>query len=173
MFIIMDNRLPHNGKESFLYGGLICLITVMVMLILNIGSSFGRIDIGVLREVLKLAPIVWLIAMIVEGLIVGKIADKLVTIFSDPADGFNARILFTILFCVTGMSSLMTIIGGWLGEGKICLEPFLTFFGHWPRNFFVAFWCEVLLAQPFARLVMKRIHLRKKILKVEDSNDED
>lgn len=157
----MDNRLPHNDKEGVLYGGLICLVTVIVMLLLNISTSFGKIDFEVLLTILKLIPVVWIVAMLVEGFVVGKIADKLVLIFIESTDGFNARILFNILFCVTGMSATMTIIGGWLGAGRICLEPFLTFFNHWPRNFFVALWCEILLAQPLARFVMRRIHLKK------------
>ena len=36
-----ETRLPRNGKEGILYGGIICIITVIVMLILNIGTAFG------------------------------------------------------------------------------------------------------------------------------------
>lgn len=42
------------------------------------------------------------------------------------------------------------------------LKPIITFAEHWPRNFCVAFWCEILLAQPIARFVMKQIHKTKK-----------
>ena len=35
---IMDKRLPYNEKEGLIYGGIIALITVIVMLFLNIGT---------------------------------------------------------------------------------------------------------------------------------------
>lgn len=50
------------------------------------------------------------------------------------------------------------IYGGMIGESKLSMEPFIIFASHWPRNFFVAFWCEMLLAQPTARKVMKLLH---------------
>lgn len=60
------------------------------------------------------------------------------------------------------MSFIMTIIGGMYGEilniKSITLKPILDIPLHWPRNFFVAFWCEIILAQPLARFVMKKIH---------------
>lgn len=155
-----EKRLPRNAKEELLYGGVICLITVIIMLILNIGTAFGGFYKESILAILKLIPIIWIIAMLIEALIVWKIAERLVKKFTDSSDGFNTKILFNILFCVTGMSASMTIIGGLIGTG-LSWEPFLTFFSHWPRNFFVAFWCEILLAQPIARIMMKRLHTHK------------
>lgn len=151
-----ETRLPRSGKEGLLYGGVICLVTVIVMLTLNIGTLFG-LSLQTLFIILRLIPIIWVVAMLIESLIIGKIAEKLVVKFTEPSDGFNTRILFTILFCVTGMSATMTIVGSLIGNG-LSLEPFKTFFLHWPRNFCVAFWCEILLAQPAGRLVMKILH---------------
>lgn len=157
-----EKRLPKNEKEGLLYGGIIAIITVIVMLFLNIGTAFGGINIESLKAILVLTPIIWIIAILLESLVVGKIAEKLVEYFTEPTDGFNTKILFNILFCVTGMSSIMTIVGGMIGAGKFTLEPFQTFLSHWPRNFCVAFWCEILLAQPLARKVMKIIHKNEK-----------
>lgn len=156
----MDKRLPYNEKEGLIYGGIIALITVIVMLFLNIGTSFGMINLKVLLIILKMIPIIWLTAMLVEHFIVGKISDKLMSIFTTNNDSFNSKVLFNILFCVTGMSMIMTILGSMIGQGKLSLEPFATFLTHWPRNFCVAFWCEILLAQPAARYIMKLIHSR-------------
>lgn len=156
-----ENRLPKTKKEGFLYGGIIALITVVIMVFLNITTSLGKIDKEVLSIIGVSIPIFWIIAMIIENFIVGRIAEKLVEKFTEPTDGFNTKILFNILFCVTGMSFLMTIIGGMYGEilsGSISINPILDVPSHWPRNFFVAFWCEILIAQPVARFVMKKIH---------------
>lgn len=160
-----EKRLPRSQKEGLLYGSIICLVTVIVMLFLNIGTSIGRIDFNTIAIILKMVPVIFIVAMLVESFVVGKIAGKLVEKFSNPSDGFNAKILFNILFCVTGMSAIMTIIGGMIGQGKISLEPFETFLSHWPRNFCVAFWCEILLAQPLARFVMKSIHKKEEKIK--------
>lgn len=162
-----EKRLPKNGKEGLLYGGIIAIITVIVMLFLNIGTAFGGINKEAIKVIIKLIPIIWIIAMLLEYLVVGKIAEKLVEHFTKSTDGFNAKILFNILFCVTGMSAMMTIIGGMIGAGKLTLEPFETFLSHWPRNFCVAFWCEILIAQPIARKVMQIIH-KNKALKAKD-----
>lgn len=153
-----EKRLPRNGKEGLLYGGVIAFITVIVMLSLNVFTAVHKINLDILLSIIKLISIIWVIVMLLEGLVVGKISNKLVEHFSSEGDGFNAKILFNILFCVTFMSISMTIIGGMIGMGKFTLEPFKTFLTHWPRNFCVAFWCEILLAQPIARFVMKLIH---------------
>lgn len=60
-----EQRLPQNGKEGFLYGGTICLITVIVMLILNISTSLNKFDLETLIIVAKMLPIIWIVAMLV------------------------------------------------------------------------------------------------------------
>lgn len=157
-----ETRLPSNGKEGFLYGGIICLTTVIVMMLVNLGIANGGIDLNVILNILMIAPIMFVIGMLLETLLVGRIAEKLVMKFTEPSDSFNTKILFNILFCVTGMSFIMTIVGAYVGQllgpESLSLEPIITFPSHWPRNFFAAFWCEVLLAQPLARFAMKKLH---------------
>jgi len=92
--------------------------------------------------------------------------------FSDTTDGFNAKMLFTIFFTVIGMSLIMTLIGDMLGNG-ISLASFAAL-SHWPRNFSIALFCELLIAQPLARFVMKTLHLRQESkLTVEDNSSID
>ncbi|WP_343042110.1 hypothetical protein [Ornithinibacillus caprae] len=91
-------------------------------------------------------------------LVANPIVSKLVPKFVGPNDGFNAKVLFTILFNVTILSILLTVIGSWIGMGEISMEPVQSFFYSWPRNFFIAFWVELLIAQPIARFAMKKLH---------------
>lgn len=44
---------------------------------------------------------------------------------------------------------------------EISLEPFRNFLHIWPRNFGIAFWIELSIAQPIARCVMKTLHSRQ------------
>ena len=43
----------------------------------------------------------------------------------------------------------------------ISLAPFQQFFYKWPRNFTIALLTEMLIAQPIARYVIYRRHLKK------------
>jgi len=53
------------------------------------------------------------------------------------------------------------VIGSWIGMREITVEPIQNFFYAWPRNFFIAFWVETLIAQPIARFAMKQLHARQ------------
>lgn len=165
---VKENRLPHNAKEGMLYGAIICAITAIIMSTVNISLGFGKFDTEVLLIVLKSLPLVWIIAMLLETLVVGRIAEKLMHTFSDTTDGFNAKILFTIFFTVIGMSLSMTVIGDMMGNG-ISLASFAAL-AHWPRNFCIALFCELLIAQPPARFVMKKLHERQENNMITEDN---
>ncbi len=109
-------------------------------------------------ETIQVIPFVWVCVVLLVTLVVNPIVNKLVQKFIEPTDSFNARVLFTILFSVTILSILLTVIGSWIGMRGISLEPIQTFFYDWPRNFFIAFWVEILIAQPIARFAMKKLH---------------
>ncbi len=155
-----ETRLPRNEKEGLLYGFIIALITSLVMITLNVGTEMGRIDGEVALMILKSWPIMLVVAMLMEALVAGHIASWLLQKFSDHSDGFNAKILFTILFTVTVMSATLTLIGS-LIFGGFNMDAFIHWPEKWPRNFAIALWCEILIAQPPARRAMKMLHARQ------------
>jgi len=59
-------------------------------------------------------------------------------------------LLLNTLLNVTVLSILLSIIGTWVGTKQISLEPLKNFLHIWPRNFGIAFWIELLVAQPIA-----------------------
>jgi hypothetical protein len=68
------------------------------------------------------------------------------------------------------MSASMSFLGGLCGQAVEFLETgngfdlaglAETWRFIWPRNFCVAFWIEMLVAQPAARMAMTAIHKRK------------
>ncbi|MGN0098557.1 MAG: DUF2798 domain-containing protein [Candidatus Methanomethylophilaceae archaeon] len=158
-------RLPWNNREGLLYGGVIALVTCIIMSTFNIAKTFGKFDSEVMLTSLKCLPILWVIIMFLTTFIVGRIANYGVKRFTEPTDGFNTRIVFNIIFCVTMMSACMSIIGPIVGmsiAGQLQIaEVFMDWPYIWPTNFCVAFWVEMLVAQPFARMIMKRMHLHK------------
>ena len=163
-----ETRLPRNGKEFALFLVIISVISVNIIGPLIMGFKFGFHK-EVYFSTLKVIPFVWIIVVLLVTLVAGPIVGKLVEKFTEPSDGFNARILFNILFSVTILSILLTVIGSWVGMREISLEPIQTFFYDWPRNFFIAFWVEALIAQPIARFAMKKLHASQ-ALKAESVN---
>lgn len=153
----MEDCMPRNGKEGLIYGGVICALTCIFMATINICINMGGVSAKAIVIALKVFPLVFIIAMILEMFIVGKIADKLVNTFSSPTDSLNANILFRTFFTVIGMSMIMTIVGGILASG-FSLEVFKEFTIGWPRNFCVVIFLELLIVQPIARTVMRIIH---------------
>ena len=152
-----ETRLPRNGKEFALFLAIISILSVNIIAPLIMGFEFGFSK-EVYIETLKILPFVWVCVILLVVFVANPIVQKLVQKFIGPTDGFNARVLFTILFSVTILSILLTIIGSWIGMREISLAPLKTFFYDWPRNFFIAFWVEVLIAQPIARFAMKKLH---------------
>lgn len=153
-----ENRLPQNGKEFALFLAIISIISVNTIAPIIMGFEFGFSK-STYLETLKVIPIMWVIVVLLVTLVAGPIVNKvLLPKFVGPTDGFNARVLFNILFSVTILSILLTIIGTWVGMREISIEPFRNFFYAWPRNFFIAFWIEMLVAQPIARFAMKKLH---------------
>jgi hypothetical protein len=99
----------------------------------------------------------WIIVIMLVRFVAGPLVGKLMPKFVGQTDGFNARVLLNTLMNVTVLSILLTIIGTWVGTKQISLEPFQNFFHIWFRNFGVAFWIELLIAQPIARFAMEKI----------------
>ncbi|MET3657102.1 MULTISPECIES: hypothetical protein [Sporosarcina] len=155
-----ETRLPRNGREGILFLLIISIISVNTIapIITGLERGFSK---EVYLDTLKIIPFMWIIVILSVRLIAGPIVGKLIPKFVGQSDGFNARILLNTLLNVTVLSIILSIIGTWVGTKQISLEPFKNFFHIWPRNFGIAFWIELLVAQPIARFAMKRLHARQ------------
>ncbi|MCQ6276096.1 DUF2798 domain-containing protein [Bacillus sp. V3B] len=155
-----DIRLPRNRKEGLLYGTIISTLTVILMTSLNVILGVDEFTGEVALTILKTLPIMWIIVMIIEPAVIGRIAEALVEKFTKPTDSFNAKILFRIIFTVFGMSMAMTFIGDIVGNG-FSSEIFNNFLTNWPRNFVIVIIAESLVIQPIARFVMVKMHVHQ------------
>lgn len=155
-----ETRLPRNGKEGILFLFIISIISVNLIapIITGLDRGFSK---EVYLETLQIIPFMWIIVILSVRLLAGPIVGKLIPKFIGKTDGFNARILLNTVLNVTVLSLWLTIIGTWLGTRQISLEPFENFLHIWPRNFGIAFWIELLIAQPIARFAMKKLHARQ------------
>ena len=152
-----EERLPQNAKEGILFLLIISIISVNTIAPIIIGLERGFSK-EVYMETLKILPIMWIIVVLLVRLVAGPIVGKVMPMFVGKTDGFNARVLLNTLLNVTVLSLFLSIIGTWVGMGEISLEPFKNFLHIWPRNFAIAFWIELLIAQPIARFAMKKLH---------------
>lgn len=155
-----EDRLPQNAKEGILFLLIVSILSVNTIAPIIIGLERGFSK-EVYFDTLKVLPVMWFIVVLLVRLVAGPIVGKLMPIFIGKTDGFNARVLLTILLNVLVLSLLLSIIGTWVGTKQISLDPFKNFLHIWPRNFGIAFWIEMLFAQPIARFAMKKIHARQ------------
>lgn len=156
-------RLPWSNKEGLLYGGIIAVITCIIMCEFNLFKSAGTIGLDLFLEGLVCIPFLWIVVMLLMSFIVGRVADSFVRKYTQPGDSFHTKIVFNIIACVLMMSASMTFIGPTIGHmmsGEFTLEALYNWPVNWPVNFCVAFWVEMLVAQPAARYVMKHKHIR-------------
>ena len=155
-----EARLPQNAKEGIIFLLIISIISVNTIAPIIVGLERGFSK-DVYFDTLKIIPFMWIIVVVLVRVVSGPIVARLLPKFVGKTDGFNARILLNTLMNVTVLSICLSIIGTWVGSGEVSLEPFTNFFHIWPRNFGIAFWIELLIAQPIARFVMKKMHAKQ------------
>jgi len=149
-------KLPRNKKEFTLFMAVISVISVNIIAPLITCFEVGfRMEVW--AEAIKIIPFIWVtvVALVLitykpAGWMTGKIIEK--------DDSFSAHIVVNILCNVFLMSIFLTVIGTWIGNRQVSMEPIQMFFYRWPRNFAISFAVEALIAQPIARLVMLKLH---------------
>lgn len=157
----MKNKMPKTKKEGILFGVIMCGLMVLFMGTINIYIHEGEITKDSTLLALKVFPLVFIIAMLVENILVGRVAKSLTAKFVSNTDNINAIILFNALFIVTGMSMIMTMVGG-IMSGGIGIHLLSNFVSSWPRNFCMAMFIQLLIVGPTARSVIYNIHKIRK-----------
>ncbi|MBQ9716279.1 MAG: hypothetical protein IJV77_07740 [Clostridia bacterium] len=150
------NKLPRNKKEFALFMLVISVISVNIIAPLitcfEVGFSFETWG-----NVLKILPFMWP-TVIVIVLATYHPAEWLTHKIVSKGDSFKTVVTINILCTVFLMSIILTVVGTWIGTQNVSIEPIVTFFHKWPRNFAISFAVEALVAQPIARCVMSALH---------------
>ncbi|AUZ04123.1 hypothetical protein ADP71_03100 [Vitreoscilla sp. C1] len=153
----LDPRLPHTPREGAIYGAIICFLTSLFMTVLNVYWIMGGLHQQALLAIFKWWPLMFVIAMVIEPMLIGRLAEKAMHKLSPPTDSGNAKIMFRLIFTVFGMSLAMTSIGIMLSKG-LHANFAVTLWHQWPRNFFIVLLAEALVIQPIARTAMLKLH---------------
>lgn len=161
-------KLPRNKKEFTLFLAIISIISVNIIAPLITCFEVG-FSMQVWANTFKTMPLIW-VSVIILVLLTHQPASWMKSKIIAKEDSFNAHIIVETLCTVFLMSIFLTVIGTWIGTGKISMQPIYTFFYKWPRNFAIAFAVEAIIAQPIARMVMVKIHKANNINDYEMKN---
>lgn len=152
-------KLPRSKKEFALFMAVISIISVNIIAPLITFFEIG-FYLYIWADTIKVIPFIW-VAVIVLVLATYKPAERLTYLVVKDEDSFGSHVLINIMFTVLLMSIFLTVIGTWIGNRHVGIEPISMFFYKWPRNFSVSFFVEACIAQPIARLVMLKLHKYK------------
>lgn len=148
--------LPRNKKEFGLFMAIISIISVNIIapLITSFEMGFG---LHTWASTFAILPMIWL-AVIALVLLTYQPAGWLTSKLVAKTDSFNAHIIVNIMCTVLMMSVILTVVGTWIGQRQISMEPIQNFFYRWPRNFAISLGVEMLIAQPIARQILYLVH---------------
>lgn len=149
-------KLPRNKREFALFMAVISIISVNIIAPL-ITFFEGGFHLYIWADTLKVIPFIW-VTVIALVLLTYKPAGWLTSRVAKEGDSFRAHILINILFSVLLMSVFLTVIGTWIGNRHISMQPIHMFFYKWPRNFTISFFVEACIAQPIALLAILKLH---------------
>jgi hypothetical protein len=152
-------NLPRNKKEFIIFMVLISVVSVNIIAPLVTFFEIG-FHFSIWVDTLKVIPFIW-VTVIALVLITYKPAEWFTHRVVKEGDSFGVHILINILFSVLLMSVFLTVIGSWIGNRHISIEPIRMFFYKWPRNFAIALFVEACIAQPIARFAMRKIHMHQ------------
>jgi hypothetical protein len=149
-------KLPRSKKEFALFMAVISIISVNIIAPLITCFEVG-FHLYVWADAIRIIPFIW-ICVIALVLITYKPAEWLTFRIVEEGDSFHSHIIINILCTVFLMSIFLTVIGTWVGNRQVSMEPIRMFFYKWPRNFAISFAIELFIAQPIARVVMLKMH---------------
>ena len=152
--------MPRTKREGVFYGVVMAFTMSIFMNLLNTFLHAG-VSMQSLGRALLLQPVILAIVMIVESLIVSKLAQKTMKHFVRAKDSIEAHVLARTVCMVTGMSLVMSLIGLVLA-GTPLSEFLARFAAAWPVNFCAAFWWQILVAGPIARMSLKILRSYRK-----------
>ena len=149
-------KLPRNKWEFLLFMAILSIVSVNI-----IGPTIACFENGFLGSTylyfLTILPFIWF-AVIAAVLITYKPASFLMSKVIKKEDSFKAHMLANTLCTVFLMSIFLTLVCPFIGSWSLTTDSFTEFFYRWPRNFAIALFVELIIAQPFARFCMLKFH---------------
>jgi len=164
--------MPQTGFQKLFFMALTVLISVMAFTTYNVALSLGGMSNRVFLLALREVPLEFVLAFVLEGALVYRLAERLALRVVDPGSDRPIVVILaitamTICLMCPGMSFLATILyDGFNAE----------FLANWLHkmvfNFPFAFFAEIFFIGPFVRLVFRSLFPQERSLGVEDGIEE-
>lgn len=143
-------NLPRSKKEGIIFG----IFMVIIMSFCNIIINFGGVNAESMTAFGISLPIMFVVAFLVENIIVSPITNAIIGRVYKERSNTSVMVVLNAILIVPLMSLIMTFLGELIGGTPIG-EVVSTYLTVWPRNFCIAMFCNLLVAGPLARLVLK------------------
>lgn len=145
-----------KNKIEFIRGIAMCFIMVLGMNFFETTVHMRQLNFNVLLTSFNTFIFVFIAAYFIQNLIVGRLKNYVIKFFLEDEKSPLAFILFNVIFIVTFMSMIMTVIGSLIG-GESLNFILNNYFNVWPRNFCVAFFLNLLIASPFCNYFINKL----------------
>ena len=150
--------MPQTKLQDFIYTLIMAFLMVYVMICYNISIHTGGLNNFVFLEAFKELPFMWIVAIILEFFLIGKIAHKLAFKVFDPKKTPNILISYGIsIVIVTFMCPIMSLIAT-IFINKPSLDIFIS---SWLQSMVLSFpmaMCfQLFYAGPIVRFIFKII----------------
>ncbi len=154
--------MPETKFQDFIYTLIMAFLMVYVMICYNISIHTGGLNNFVFIEVFKELPFMWIVAIILEFFLIGKIAHKLTFKVLDPKKTPSIIISYAIsIVIVSFMCPIMSLVAT-IFINKPSLDIFIsTWIQSMVLSFPMALCFQLFYAGPFVRFIFKLIFKNK------------
>ena len=154
--------MPETKFQDFIYTLIMAFLMVYVMICYNISIHTGGLNNFVFIEVFKELPFMWIVAIILEFFLIGKIAHKLTFKVLDPKKTPSIIISYAIsIVIVSFMCPIMSLVAT-ISINKPSLDIFIsTWIQSMVLSFPMALCFQLFYAGPFVRFIFKLIFKNK------------
>ena len=154
--------MPENKLQDFIYTLMMAFLMVYVMVCYNISIHAGGLSNIVFLEALKELPFMWIIAIILEFFLIGKIAHNLTFKVLNSKKTPSIIISYGIsIIIVTFMCPIMSLVAT-IFINKPSLDIFIS---SWLQSMVLSFpmaiCFQLFYAGPFVRFIFKLIFKNK------------
>ncbi|MNP11042.1 hypothetical protein D3C76_1032130 [compost metagenome] len=143
--------MGRNKTETFIFTLIMCALMVLGMSIYNVILLEGLSGTLVRNVLIGYMP-AFIIALILDVFIVGKIAKGIAHRIVKDTDPMLKKIMFISFFMVTGMVLLMSFYGAVMHVGFTADLP-MAYLSSVGMNFICALPLQILLVGPLTRLI--------------------
>lgn len=153
--------MPTTKSQKLLFALLTVVITVPLFVFYNLAIEMGGMSNQVFIASLKIIPVEFLFAIVLEVLIAGPLSEKIAFNIINPREE-KPYIITTVMICSTVvlMCPMMSLVAAILFHG-VTVELIAQWMQNIVINFPFAFFTQLFLIQPIVRFIFRCVFANK------------